>query len=615
MKKVSFIVGFIIVFSLCLAPAVFAADGFAEGVTGGEGGATVSATDAASFKSYVESTTPYIIEVSGIIDLNSVGGDVDIRSNKTIKGVSPGTTIIGQLGFRNDSSNVIIERLNITTPSGYGEGDGISVKDRISNVFITKCTLYDCADGCIDITKASDYVTVSWCKFYYIDQNGHRNVNLVGASDDDTGDIGKLHVTFHHNWYGSLCTSRMPMVRYGRAHVYNNYFNCPSDNYCVRSRKQAECLIENNYFNGVNDPYYKEGGKIKASRNVLVNCSGIIDPGIDDVFTPPYSYTLNNPMDVPIMVQHEAGADGNDTFLPHWIFGLYGDFDRSDIVDINDLEQFVDYWLDTNDIANADYYEDGIVNGYEYALFAGNWLETTPDTTAPEVPDNLWALAGDETVSLQWDDNYEIDLCGYNLFRSTTSGGGYTKLNGSPLPDSNYIDNSVSNNTMYYYVVTAVDTSGNESGDSVETCALPCTDGNNITIQENLIGFCGVDGIIDNYYAGYTGYGYANTDDEMNKGINWSVYIASTGSYTLKWRYANGSSDRPGTLYVNYLPNISGISFPGTGDWNNWSEVSVSVTFPPGMYSLRLKGIGNEGLANIDYLMVAGPYPQATTCP
>ncbi len=329
MKKEFFAAGLITVSLFYFAPAIFAADGFAEGVTGGQGGTTVTATTASAFESYVESSSTYIVEVSGIINLNSVGGGVNIRSNKTIKGISPGTTIIGQLGFTNYASNVIIERLNITTPSG----DGISIKSNVSNVFITKCTFYDCADGCLDITKASDYVTVSWCKFYYINQTGHCNVNLVGASDDDTGDIGKLHVTFHHNWWGSLCNSRMPSVRYGRVHVYNNYYNCPGNDCCVRSRIQAECLVENNYFNGVDEPYYKDGGKIKASGNVLVNCTHQTEPGIDDVFTPPYTYPLDSAISVPSIVQIGAGADGCDippsppglgTILCDWWTGISG---------------------------------------------------------------------------------------------------------------------------------------------------------------------------------------------------------------------------------------------------------------------------------------------------
>jgi len=336
---------------------------------------------------------------------------------------------------------------------------------------------------------------------------------------------------------------------------------------------------------------------------------------------------LDNAEDVPIIVQNGAGADGNDTILPHWLFGPYGDFDRSDIVDMNDLEQFVDYWLDTNevnDINDADYNGDGIVNGYEYALFADNYLyvpPVPPDTTPPAAPTNLTASDGDETVSLDWDDNSEIDLDGYNIHRSTTFGSGYSKLNGSLLTDSNYTDNDVNNNTIYYYVATAVDTNDNESGYSSQVSAIPI-DSNTIVIQEIESGFgsgfCDINGIVDTgEHPGYTGYGYCDTTNETGSGINWSVNITSAGLYTFKWRFANGTtSDRPARLLVNDSEKESSISFPGTGAWENWSEVSAAdVNLSTGIKDIRLEATGSEGLANIDYIMVIGSAPEVASCP
>jgi pectate lyase len=368
---------------LCSTSAIFAADGFGENTIGGEGGTTVVVDNAEDFKELVGIVdVPFIVRVSNSIDLGSVGGTVSIRSNKTIQGVDPNATITGQLGFKKGSSNIIIERLNITNPGLYGEGDGISLKEDVNDVFITKCTFYDCKDGCLDITRRSDRITVSWCRFYFtVPNSGQSRVSLVGSSDDATDDLGRLHITFHHNFFDSLCWQRMPSVRYGRAHIYNNYYNCPGNLYCIRSRIQAECLIENNYFDGVNDPYYiyvrnpaEITGKIRASGNVFDNCTGQNDDGDDDVFIPPYSYTLDNVLDVPIIVRLGAGAGGVD-FFGHWLFGLYGDFDRSGSVDAADLSRFADYWLGS-EIADADYNQDGMVNGFEFAIFARNWLQT-----------------------------------------------------------------------------------------------------------------------------------------------------------------------------------------------------------------------------------------------
>ena len=47
----------------------------------------------------------------------------------------------------------------------------------------------------------------------------------------------------------------------------------------------------------------------------------------------------------------------------------------------------------------------------------------TPTDTTPAAPTTLVATAGDAQVSLNWDDNTEADLAGYNVHRATTTGG------------------------------------------------------------------------------------------------------------------------------------------------------------------------------------------------
>jgi oligosaccharide reducing-end xylanase len=86
----------------------------------------------------------------------------------------------------------------------------------------------------------------------------------------------------------------------------------------------------------------------------------------------------------------------------------------------------------------------------------------------PAAPASLTATAGYATVVLNWNDNSESDLAGYNVYRSTTSGSGYSKLNSLLLSSSNYDDDSIPHDTTYYYVVTAVNTNSNESGYSNE---------------------------------------------------------------------------------------------------------------------------------------------------
>jgi len=90
------------------------------------------------------------------------------------------------------------------------------------------------------------------------------------------------------------------------------------------------------------------------------------------------------------------------------------------------------------------------------------------DTIPPDAPTGLSAALNGIDVSLDWNDNTEEDLGGYHIYRSTTSGSGYQRLNPTVLADSHYTDTTGVGGQTYYYVVTAVDTIWNESVDSNE---------------------------------------------------------------------------------------------------------------------------------------------------
>ena len=96
-----------------------------------------------------------------------------------------------------------------------------------------------------------------------------------------------------------------------------------------------------------------------------------------------------------------------------------------------------------------------------------------PDTTPPEAPTGLTATAvSTSQIDLDWANNTEGDLDHYNVYRSTTSG--FTPDAGNFVAEttvSNYSDTGLSAGTTYYYKVTAVDTSGNESDPSAEASA------------------------------------------------------------------------------------------------------------------------------------------------
>ena len=75
------------------------------------------------------------------------------------------------------------------------------------------------------------------------------------------------------------------------------------------------------------------------------------------------------------------------------------------------------------------------------------------------------------SVALTWGASTST-VAGYNVYRSTVSGGSYTKVNGSLVSGLSYTDSTVQSGTTYYYVTTAVDSSGNESVYSNEVPAV-----------------------------------------------------------------------------------------------------------------------------------------------
>ena len=75
------------------------------------------------------------------------------------------------------------------------------------------------------------------------------------------------------------------------------------------------------------------------------------------------------------------------------------------------------------------------------------------------------------TVSLSWTPGAPT-FSGFNVYRGTSSGGPYTRVDTSMVPSTSYLDASVSSGKTYYYVATEVDTAGTESGYSGEVSAV-----------------------------------------------------------------------------------------------------------------------------------------------
>jgi fibronectin type 3 domain-containing protein len=144
--------------------------------------------------------------------------------------------------------------------------------------------------------------------------------------------------------------------------------------------------------------------------------------------------------------------------------------------------------LTTIAAGTAAHTDAGLTNGtaYYYRLTAvdqsGNEsafstdVQATPtqaaDTQAPAAPLDLSANAGDAEVSLTWTANTESDLASYRLYRGPTPSP-TTLLTTVAVGTTGHTDTGLSNGTAYYYRLTAVDQSGNESAFSTDVQATP----------------------------------------------------------------------------------------------------------------------------------------------
>jgi hypothetical protein len=80
-------------------------------------------------------------------------------------------------------------------------------------------------------------------------------------------------------------------------------------------------------------------------------------------------------------------------------------------------------------------------------------------------------VAAPHSVSLSWLASSSSSISYYNVYRGTVSGGPYSLLKNG-VSSTSYTDSNVQSGSTYYYVTTAVDSTGTESGYSDEAQAL-----------------------------------------------------------------------------------------------------------------------------------------------
>ncbi|GAA2613834.1 hypothetical protein GCM10009863_29460 [Streptomyces axinellae] len=160
-------------------------------------------------------------------------------------------------------------------------------------------------DGLLDIIHGSDNVTVSWNTF-----EDHFKGSLVDHSDKNSGeDTGHLKVTYPHHHFSDVY-SRIPILRFGTGHFYNNYVRGAGT--AAHSRRGAQTHVENNVFRTTKIAVTTgRSSDVDGYANLRRNDLGCAATEISRTRTftsPPYSWSAGPVSSVVASVTAQAGA-------------------------------------------------------------------------------------------------------------------------------------------------------------------------------------------------------------------------------------------------------------------------------------------------------------------
>ena len=296
--------------------------GDAVAVTGGGNATPIVVATFAELKRYAADGEARVLHIDGTLGSGwsgSSGDRLDIKSNKTIVGLRPGTQLKAAIHI-SGARNVILRNLVVRGPGSNEDQawDNLNIEGESKNIWIDHCEFWDGQDGNADVVKGADTVTFTWCIFgYALPGHPHNLSNLIASSDTEPESEGKLNITFMFNWWNGA-KERQPRCRFGYIHVANNLYTSNAavgaSQLGVTNGYACNVLTENNHFIDQKDPIdlgkqAGTGSVQQAVGNEFENCTGN-QKGSGTAFTPPYEYKslLLPASSVKALIQKEAGA-------------------------------------------------------------------------------------------------------------------------------------------------------------------------------------------------------------------------------------------------------------------------------------------------------------------
>ncbi|WP_248931141.1 cohesin domain-containing protein [Paenibacillus hamazuiensis] len=244
------------------------------------------------------------------------------------------------------------------------------------------------------------------------------------------------------------------------------------------------------------------------------------------------------------------------------------------------------------------YTDNSVTNGitYYYIVTAvnsngesadSNVVSVTPEDPILSTPQIQWTSFGDSVVNNYW--NTIPGSTGYNLKRSTSPGGPYTTVTTTTY--TSYSDTSVTNGITYYYVVSALKSSGGESGYSREISVTPRIPVPPPVAPTNLTGEVSNGHVILNWNASNNAAAY---------NVRRSVYAG--GPHMLLASTVTGTTytDASAAAGVTYYYVVSAIGAGGESNPSN--EASVTIPNQPNLdiaIAETKVAVGDEIKANV----------------
>lgn len=187
----------------------------------------------------------------------------------------------------------------------------------------------------------------------------------------------------------------------------------------------------------------------------------------------------------------------------------------------------------------------------------------------PSAPTGLSAIAGDACVTLNWNDNSEADLYGYDVYGSAAGNLLYL----ASVQDNMFTHSSLMNGTTYSYAVIAYDELGNPSQASLQVSATP------------------VDTVAPVWIA-----------------AAWEIEPVATGSSTITMK-AGGTIDSSGPVEYRFYTYTNGVEL-ARSDWSVNREFNATNLLPGTEYTFALRA--RDALGNTTTFNAAG-FKSATT--